>query len=68
VLHERGDIAGAEAAFVRADQRGHGGGAFNLGLVLEARGDLAGARAALLRAHERGEPGADDALAALLRP
>jgi tetratricopeptide (TPR) repeat protein len=66
VLHERGELAEAQAAFVRADERGHGGGAFNLGLMLEAHGDSAGARAAYLRAHERGEAGADQALRRLL--
>ncbi len=50
---------------MRADARGHGGGAFNLGLMLEAQGDRAGARAAYLRAHERGEAGADQALGRL---
>ena len=55
-LHERGEVDAAQAAFARADERGHGGGAFNLGLMLEARGDRAGRRAALPAGADRGRP------------
>jgi hypothetical protein len=54
----KGDVAGAEAAYRRADQRGDALGAFRLGLLREQRGDLAGAETAFARAAERGHPGA----------
>jgi hypothetical protein len=40
----------AEAAWRRADERGHPGGASKLGLLLKERGDLEGATAAWRRA------------------
>lgn len=55
VLEERGDLAGAEAAFRRADERGHGAAASNLGLLLEERGASAQAEAAYRRAVGRGD-------------
>jgi peptidoglycan hydrolase-like protein with peptidoglycan-binding domain len=54
LLEERGDLAGAEAAYLRADQRGHPAAASNLGVLLEERGDRTGAEAAYRRAAERG--------------
>jgi TPR repeat protein len=58
-------MAGAEAAYRRADQRGDATGAFNLGSLLE-RHDPAAAEAAYRRAAERGHPElADMAQAAL---
>jgi TPR repeat protein len=54
-LAETDDLAGAEAAFLRADRLGHPAGATNLGVLLEQRGDLAGAKAAYRRADERGD-------------
>ena len=54
LLVAQGDLVGAEAAYRRADERGHVAGAFNLGVLLEERGDLAGAEAAYRRAEKRG--------------
>ena len=54
-LAEKGDVTGAEAAYRRADERGHASAASNLGVLLEQRGDLAGAEAAYRRADERGD-------------
>jgi peptidoglycan hydrolase-like protein with peptidoglycan-binding domain len=57
LAHEQdSDVAGAEAAYRRADQRGHAAAASNLGVLLEERGDLRGAEAAYRRADERGDP------------
>jgi tetratricopeptide (TPR) repeat protein len=44
----------AEAAWRRADDRGHAAGAYNLGVLLEQRGDLDDAEAAWRRADDRG--------------
>ncbi len=52
-LRERGDLAGAEQAFRRADERGSPGGAANLAAMLLDQGDLAGAQEALRRALKR---------------
>jgi peptidoglycan hydrolase-like protein with peptidoglycan-binding domain len=49
------DLAGARAAYRRADERGHAAAASNLGVLLEGSGDRAGAEAAYRRADERGE-------------
>jgi hypothetical protein len=54
LLERRGDLEGAEAAYRRADERGHATGACYLGVLLERRGDLEGAEAAFRRADERG--------------
>ena len=54
MLVEINDLAGAEAAFRRADQRGDAEGAFILGELLAQRNDLPGAEAAYLRAYQRG--------------
>jgi hypothetical protein len=50
LLKKRGDLASAEAAWRRADERGHPGGAYTLGVLLKERGDLEGAKAAWRRA------------------
>ena len=55
LLEEKKDLAGAEAAYRRADERGHAAAASNLGVLLEGNGDRAGAEAAYRRADERGE-------------
>jgi Flp pilus assembly protein TadD len=49
VLHERGDVDGAKAAYERAEQRGDPDAAFNLGVLLYEAGDLDGAEAAWQR-------------------
>jgi tetratricopeptide (TPR) repeat protein len=54
-LQARRDIAGAEAAYRRADEQGHPAAASNLGVLLEERGELTAAEAAYRRADERGE-------------
>jgi Flp pilus assembly protein TadD len=53
-LEERGDLAGAEQAYRRADAAGSAEGASHLGCLLFERGDIEAARAALVRADERG--------------
>jgi TPR repeat protein len=64
---EKGNLTGAEAAYRRADDRGHAAGAFNLGVLLEERGDLDGAETAYRRAQQRGHGDiAEMARAALL--
>ncbi len=55
LLEERGDLAGAEAAYRRADEAGHGAAASNLGVLLEERGASAQAEAAYRRAVGRGD-------------
>jgi Flp pilus assembly protein TadD len=54
LLLERGDLAGAETAFRRSDERGSGEAASNLSVILDQIGDRAGAEAARRRAAERG--------------
>jgi tetratricopeptide (TPR) repeat protein len=49
-----GDLHGAEAAFRRADERGHAAAAVNLGNLRKLAGDLDGAQAAFRRAEQRG--------------
>lgn len=49
LLEQRGDLAGAEAAFRRADERGDANGAFEPGAILERRGELAAAESAYQR-------------------
>jgi peptidoglycan hydrolase-like protein with peptidoglycan-binding domain len=67
VLREdRGDLAGAETAYRRADRHGHGAAATNLGVLLEGRGDLAGAEKAYRRADQRGQASGAFNLGALL--
>jgi tetratricopeptide (TPR) repeat protein len=53
-LGRRGDRAGAEAAYRRADAAGSAEGAANHGMLLYERGAVAASRAALQRADERG--------------
>jgi tetratricopeptide (TPR) repeat protein len=50
LLEEKGELDEAEAAYRRADERGHATGAFNLGVLLEERGALPEARDAYRRA------------------
>ena len=59
-------MAGAEAAYRRADEGGDAAGAFNLGRLLGDWGDLVGAEAAFRRADERGDTGAAFHLGGLL--
>ncbi|MBV9940660.1 MAG: tetratricopeptide repeat protein [Solirubrobacterales bacterium] len=54
MLHQRGDISGAMAAYERAEQRGDPDAAFNLGVLLYDAGDPDGAEAAWRRASARG--------------
>ena len=54
VLHQRGDVEGARAAYERAEQRGDPDAAFNLGVLLYDAGDLDGAEAAWRRSAGRG--------------
>jgi tetratricopeptide (TPR) repeat protein len=67
LAEERGDLEGAEAAYRRADERGHADAAFALGVLLQQRGDLEGAEAAYRRADERGHVTASFALGVLLQ-
>jgi tetratricopeptide (TPR) repeat protein len=66
LLEEQNDLAGAEAAYRRADLQGHAAAASNLGVLLERRGDLRSAKAAYRRADERGDPNGAFNLAVLL--
>ncbi len=54
-LARAGDLEGAEAAYRRADEQGHGTAAAYAGVFSEAHGDLAGAHDAYARADERGD-------------
>jgi peptidoglycan hydrolase-like protein with peptidoglycan-binding domain/TPR repeat protein len=54
-LEAQGSMAEAEAAYGRADERGHGAAASNLGRLLEEQGALAAAEAAYRRADQRGD-------------
>jgi hypothetical protein len=53
LLEARGDVAGAEEAYLRAADGGHAAAATNLGVLLEEHGDRRGAEAAYRRADER---------------
>jgi TPR repeat protein len=66
LCEDQDDLTGAEAAYRRADDRGHAAAPSNLGVLLERRGDLAGAEAAYRRADERGDPKGSFNLAVLL--
>jgi hypothetical protein len=66
LLAERGDLAAAAAAYLRADEHGHGAAASNLGMLLEEQGDLEGAEAAYRRADARGDAAGAFNLGALL--
>ena len=54
VLHQRGDVDGATAAYKRAEQRGDPDAAFNVGVLLYEAGDLDAAEAAWRRSAGRG--------------
>jgi peptidoglycan hydrolase-like protein with peptidoglycan-binding domain/TPR repeat protein len=56
-LADHGDLVGAEAAYRRAAEGGHGDAASNLGVLLEERGDAEGAEAAYRRADALGSAG-----------
>jgi tetratricopeptide (TPR) repeat protein len=66
LLEHRGDLAGAEEAYRRADERGDASAAFNLAGLLVERGDLEGAEEAYRRADERGDANAAFNLGVLL--
>ncbi len=67
LLHQRGDVTGAIAAYRRAEQRGDADAAFNLGVLLYEIGDLDGAEASWRRSVDRGNPQATENLAFLVR-
>ena len=54
VLHQRGDVTGAMAAYRRAERRGDPDAAFNLGVLLYEAGDFDGAEASWQRSVQRG--------------
>ncbi|MGZ4323587.1 MAG: peptidoglycan-binding protein [Solirubrobacteraceae bacterium] len=54
-LEAQGSVAEAQAAYGRADERGHGAAASNLGRLREEQRALAEAEAAYRRADERGD-------------
>jgi hypothetical protein len=54
MLHQRGDVVGAIAAYERAEQRGDPDAPFNLGVLLYEAGDLDGAEASWRRSAEHG--------------
>jgi TPR repeat protein len=68
VLHQRGDVEGAIAAYERAEQRGDPDAAFNLGVLRYETGDLDGANAAWRRSASRGHVRAAANLLFLSRP
>jgi TPR repeat protein len=68
VLHQRGDVEGAIAAYERAEQRGDRDAAFNLGVLLYETGDVDGAIAAWRRSAGRGHVRAAANLLFLSRP
>jgi Flp pilus assembly protein TadD len=68
VLHQRGDVEGAIAAYERAEQRGDRDAAFNLGVLLYETGDVDGAVAAWRRSAGRGHVRAAANLLFLSRP
>lgn len=66
LLHQRGDIGGATAAYQRAELRGDPDAAFNLGVLLYEAGDLDGAEAAWRRDAGKGHARAAENLEFLL--
>jgi TPR repeat protein len=66
LLEERKDLPAAEAAYRRADERGHAAASSNLGVLLEGQGDRTGAEAAYRRADQRGETNGSFNLGVLL--
>ena len=67
ILHERGDVPGATAAYERAERRGDPDAAFNLGVLLYEVGDFDGAEAAWRRDARRGHRRATENLEFLHR-
>jgi TPR repeat protein len=67
MLHEQGDVAGAMAAYERAERRGDPDAAFNLGVLLYETGDLEGAEASWRRSVEHGHTRAAANLEFLIR-
>jgi tetratricopeptide (TPR) repeat protein len=67
MLHARGDVVGAIAAYERAEQRGDSDAPFNLGVLLYEAGDLDGAEASWRRSAEHGHARAAANLEFLLR-
>jgi peptidoglycan hydrolase-like protein with peptidoglycan-binding domain len=66
LLEAQGSAVDAQAAYGRADERGHGPAASNLGRLLEEQGAVSEAEAAYRRADERGDPGGAFNLGVLL--
>ena len=66
ILHQRGDVVGATAAYERAEESGDPDAAFNLGVLLYESGDLDGAEAAWRRSASHGHPRAIENLDFLL--
>jgi tetratricopeptide (TPR) repeat protein len=66
-LESRGDLAGAEAAFRRADAAGHPGGSYGLGRLYFVRGDIPAAIAVLRRCDQLGSGDGSYNLAVLLK-
>ncbi len=66
VLANKGDFAGAEAAYRRAAEHGHADAASNLGVLLEQRGELKAAEAAYRDADQQGAAAGALNLAGLL--
>jgi Flp pilus assembly protein TadD len=67
ILHERGDVAEAIAAYRRAERRGDPDAAFNLGVLLSEAGDLDGAETSWRRSAHYGNARATDDLGFLVR-
>ena len=67
LLHERGELEEAEAAYRRGDERESADAAYNLGVLLYERGELEEAEAAFRRGDERGHAHAAYNLGWLLR-
>ena len=66
LLEERGALAEAEVAYIRADERGDADGAFRLAVMLRGNGALDQAAAAYGRASDRGHNAAAVELGVLL--
>ena len=66
LFESEGNLDEAEAAYRRADQRGHAAAACNLGALLEELGDRDGAKVAYLRADRRSDADGAFNLGALL--
>ena len=66
LLEKQRNLTGAQAAYRRADELGHGAAASRLGVLLEAQGATAEAEAAYRRGDKRGDPASAFNLGALL--